>query len=82
MVNIWPYVVTFICVAALIVVIKLWKGRSITWGWLGLLMVFLPQAQGLGKPNGTAYILFGLVSTFVGILIFTFDMTRGSKEAV
>lgn len=82
MVNIWPYVATLICVAALIFVMKLWKGKTISWGWVGLLMVFLPQAQGLGKPNGTAYILFGLVSTFVGILIFTFDITRSKKEAM
>jgi len=79
MVNYWPYIATLICVAALIVVMKLWKGKTIGWGWLGLLMVFLPQAQGLGSPNGTVYVLFGLVSTFAGILIFTFDITRTGR---
>ena len=78
--NIWPYIATLICVAALIFVMKLWKGRTISWGWLGLIMVFLPQAQGLAEPNGTAYILFGLVSTFIGLLIFTFDITRSKQE--
>ena len=71
-----PYIATLICVAALILVLKLWKNKTIGWGWLGLLMVFLPQAQGLFRPSGTAYVVFGLVSTFIGVLIFTFDITR------
>jgi hypothetical protein len=78
--RIMPYIATLVCVVALIIVMKLWKGKTITWGWLGLLMVFLPQAQGLARANGTHYILFGLVSTFVGILVFTFDMTQRRKE--
>lgn len=77
-----PYIATLICVAALIIVLKLWKQKAISWGWLGLIMIFLPQAQGLYRPNGTAYILFGLVSTFIGVLIFTFDLTRRAKPAV
>ena len=78
--RIMPYIATFICVAVLVVVIKLWKGKSLSWGWVGLLLVFLPQAQGLFRPNGPVYIVFGLVSTFIGILLFTFDMTRRNGE--
>ena len=77
-----PYIATLICVAALIIVLKLWKQKAISWGWLGLIMIFLPQAQGLYRPNGTPYILFGLVSTFIGVLIFTFDLMRRVKPAL
>jgi hypothetical protein len=80
--RIMPYIATLVCMVALVIVMKLWKGKVLSWGWVGLLMIFLPQAQGLYRPNGTPYILFGLVSTFVGILIFTFDMTRRRKEKV
>jgi len=79
--RILPYIVTFICVAVLVIVMRLWKGKTLSWGWLGLLMIFLPQAQGLAAPNGTTYVVFGLVSAFVGILIFTFDMSRKKKTA-
>jgi phosphotransferase system glucose/maltose/N-acetylglucosamine-specific IIC component len=78
--RIMPYIVTLICVAVLVIVMRLWKGKTLSWGWLGLLMVFLPQAQGLATPNGKTYVAFGLVSAFVGILIFTFDMSRRKKE--
>ncbi len=79
--RIMPYIATLICLLVLVFVMKLWKGKTLSWGWVGLLMIFLPQAQGLYRPNGTAYIVFGLVSTFIGILIFTFDLTRRGKQA-
>jgi hypothetical protein len=75
-----PYVATLVCVSVLILVMRLWKGKTLSWGWLGLLMVFLPQAQGLIRPNGAVYVLFGMVSTFIGILIFAFDLTRRGKQ--
>lgn len=81
MMRIMPYIATLICLLVLVFVLKLWKGKNLTWGWVGLLMIFLPQAQGLYRPNGTAYIVFGLVSTFIGVLIFTFDLTRRGKQA-
>lgn len=79
--RIMPYIATAVCLVVLVIVMKLWKEKTLSWGWVGLLLVFLPQAQGLFRPNGPAYVVFGLVSTFIGILIFTFDMTRGGGRA-
>ena len=71
-----PVLAAMVSVLLLMISIKIWKGRVLSWGWLGILMIFLPQAQGLFRPNGTFYVILGLVSTFAGILLYTSDIAR------
>jgi hypothetical protein len=74
-----PVLVAMASVMILMILVKARKRKVLSWGWLGILMIFLPQAQGMFQPNGTLYVMFGLVSTFVGILLYTHDITRKSK---
>jgi len=75
-----PALAAMVCVLTLIIVMKVWKQKVLSWGWLGFLMIFMPQAQGMFRPNSALYVMFGLVSTFAGILIYTFDITRKASE--
>lgn len=77
-----PFLSVLFCILILITAIKVWKRKVLSWGWLGLLMIFLPQAQGMFRPNSTHYVILGLVSTFAGILIYTFDISRKAKGSV
>ena len=80
LVRVVPILAVFVCVLILVILIKTWKQKVLSWGWLGLLMIFLPQAQGMFRPNQIIYVIFGLVSTFAGILIFTYDITRENRS--
>ncbi len=69
-----PALAAMACILILIIVMRVWKQKVLSWGWLGLLMIFLPQAQGMFRPNSALYVMLGLVSTVAGILIYTIDM--------
>jgi hypothetical protein len=74
-----PVLAAMASVMILMILIRARRRKVLSWGWLGLLMIFLPQAQGMFQPNGTIFVIFGLVSTFAGMLLYTLDITRRSK---
>ena len=64
-----------------ILVLRFWKKIQVTSiGGLGLLLIFLPQAQGLYIHRGAAFTIYYLILSFIGVILLAIDVSRKKQS--